>query len=589
MADAGDNLKVIRTWLQECLSGSSECSTWPREHFRPTRLIAIEMSASGDPYIRLVRGSDIAEPFPGYATLSYCWGRATGEMPWRLTKERLAGFEKAIPNEVLPKTIADAFRVVEAIGIHYLWVDSLCIVQDDPEDWAFEAYRMGQVYNGSLLTIISGTDSSTGGLLTPRQQLEVSAAEIPINSTSSPTSTPGATGGLAILYPRLDTSKTRIRCGPTSKRAWCYQEELLSARRLYFSEEGFGWECLCSDHDEAGIKGPGDVRSTAYTLPDYDAKVLLSESQVIGEWHGIVEQYTSRQITYHGDVFAALAGIASSLQARYESRYFAGLWECSFLDDLLWHRTGNTLDRPEDFDAPSWSWLSVKGHVTFGRGNQTATKTDAEYVGCDVQTANGDMFGTVTSGGTVRLRARLLHCEVCKEGSEDDIEKLTNARQEMPMEEKKISRGHHEEAEFTDSDGDSDSDAEDSQYILRNGPWEAVPPKPIVPPGGRLDMAARLKIRRGENDLEFATVFFDGEEESQTAALSVVYISATVRPANVMDHNGIAVVPVAAKNGDESDGVKRYRRVGFVAFWDKKLKGDLGFLMEEKKTEIVLV
>jgi hypothetical protein len=464
--------------------------------------------------------------------------------------------------------------------VRYLWVDSLCIVQDDAEDWAHEAYRMAQVYNGALFTMISGTDSSTGGLFTPRQQLKVSAANIPLGPASNVT--PESEVELAILYPRLDMSETLHRCGPTSQRAWCYQEELLSARRLYFSDAGFDWNCLCSDHDEAGIKGPGDIRSTGYTPPNYDANVILREDQDVSAWRGIVEEYTARQITYHGDTFAALAGIASSLKARYKSRYLAGLWECSIPNDLLWQRIGSSLDRPEEFDAPSWSWLSVKGHVMFGRGNPRTSVPDAEYVGCDVKTTNEDEFGAVAPGGTLRLRARLLHCEVCTAGDEEDIEKLMNTYQETPMEETRAPSDEHGEGELSDSD----SDAEESQYVLQSGPLEFPKPMPITPPGGRLNMTARLRIQKGDGTLEFATVFFDGEIEAQTTALSVVYISATTRPGNVVDRNGIAVVPVAASR---SDGFRLYRRVGFVAFWDKILKDDVGFVFDQEKTEIVLV
>ncbi|KAF2790566.1 HET-domain-containing protein, partial [Melanomma pulvis-pyrius CBS 109.77] len=376
VVDAGDNLKVIGSWLQACLNGSSKCSTWPKEGFRPTRLIHVQ---SGLETLRLVRGSDIVEPFSGYASLSYCWGVAGKGSPWNLTRERLAEFEKMIPTEVLPKTIADAIQVVRANGIQYLWVDSLCIVQNDADDWTYEAYRMGQVYNGAL------------------------AAELSLRSTSSATSR----SAHLRLYPRLADSETMHRAGPTSKRAWCFQEELLSPRRLYFTEGRFNWECICSSHTETGTKGPGDVKSLGTYLSHYNAGVLFDNLRVAGDWCDIVGQYTSRQLTCYSDVFAALAGVAAMFKARYKSRYIAGLWEEDILHQLLWQRVGSSLARPTGFEAPSWSWLSVQGTVVFNRGDKTISTSDAEYLGSDVKTIAGNEFGTVAPGGSLRLRARL--------------------------------------------------------------------------------------------------------------------------------------------------------------------------------------
>ncbi|KAF2251580.1 HET-domain-containing protein, partial [Trematosphaeria pertusa] len=290
-----------------------------------------------------------------HVSLSYCWGSTGQHIRWITTRERLPEFEKVIPHEVLPKTIADAVKVVREIGIRYLWVDSLCIVQDDPDDWAYEAYRMAQVYNSSLFTVISGSDSAMGGLFLPREQLKVSAADILLQSN------PEAGEHVATLYPSVQDIGTAHHGGPTTRRAWCYQEELLSPRRLYFTNRQFVWECLCSSHDETGSRSPGDTRSTKYCPPPYDADVLLRNTRVVGEWHSVIEEYTSRQLTYHSDVFAALAGVAASLKARYRCKYLAGMWEDDMLNGLLWQRAGTSLGRSAELNTPSWSWLSVQG------------------------------------------------------------------------------------------------------------------------------------------------------------------------------------------------------------------------------------
>lgn len=629
IVDAGDNLRAISSWLQSCQTSDSKCSTLNKAPFEPTRLIDVGPPDSANKNPCLVRGDAAAAESAGYVALSYCWGVQGQHHPWVLTRERLPAFQEGIPFDALPRTIADAVTVARANNIRYLWVDAICIVQDDAEDWAREAYRMGRVYSGSLFTIISGTDSATSGLFLPREQLKVSAAELPIGPV------PGTPTHQLVMYPSLVGISEVHGRGDTSKRAWCYQEELLSARRLYFSKSQFQWVCLCSQHNEAGRRCPGDIESTAYTRPPYDADILYSGSRTIGEWYEVVAEYTSRSLTYHGDIFAALAGIAAALKAKYNydgtCRYLVGMWEDDVMNGILWQRAGSSLERPSDFQAPSWSWLSVRGRVIYSRQGQLGGAADAEYLGCEIETLTGNEFGTVAPGGKLRMRARLLSCEVATVDNEQDQEKLQNTVQDLPVEETPIGRKRRSSRsgspDFSNADDEeslkktgegggptdqeqdrvnesesggepddqlltleensgSDSDM-DSGYILRSGPWE-VPARgggPITPPGDRLDMAARVKLPSGR---EFATVFFDGEEEAQTKEFFVAYIGATERPGDVVDRNGIALVRAGPQT---HQGAEVYRRIGFVAFWDKLLKGDgdLAFLYDTDKTEIVLV
>lgn len=626
IVDAGDNLRAIGSWLQSCQTSGSECSTSNKAPFHPTRLIDIGPPNSTNKNPSLVRGDALVAESAGYVALSYCWGVQGKHHPWVLTRERLPAFQEGIPFDALPRTIADAVTVIRANNIRYLWVDAICIVQDDAEDWAREAYRMGRVYSGSLFTIISGSDSATSGLFLPREQLKVSAAELPIGPVS------GTPTHQLIMYPSLvDISEAHGR-GATSKRAWCYQEELLSTRRVYFSKSQFQWVCSCSKHTEAGRRCPGDIESTAYTRPPYDADILHASSTTIGEWYETVAEYTSRSLTYHGDIFAALAGIAAALKAKYNydntCRYLAGLWEDDMMNGILWQRAGSSLDRPSDFQAPSWSWLSVRGRVIYGRQGQLRGAADAEYLGCEIETLSGNEFGTVAPRGKLRMRARLLSCEVATVDTEQDQEKLQNTVQDLPVKETPIGRKRRSSQSgspyFSDADdeeilkitgegggppdqehdsvGESGSGGEpddhllteesgsesdmDSGYILRSGPWEvAARGGTIRPPGNRLDMTARVKLRGGR---EFATVFFDGEEEAQTKVFFVAYIKATERPGDVVDRNGVALVCAGPQT---HEGAEVYKRIGFVAFWDKLLKGDgdLAFLDNTDKTDIVLV
>jgi len=129
--------------------------------------------------------------------------------------------------------------------------------------------------------MISGIESSTSGQFIPREQLKVRAAEYSLQSPSG-TASPLQEHDL-ILYPRLKQDGMGYN-GPTSARAWCFQEELLSVRRLYFNKEAFNWECLCNNHSELGIQSPGHVRETGVTEASMQKKALLEDFRSPDEW-----------------------------------------------------------------------------------------------------------------------------------------------------------------------------------------------------------------------------------------------------------------------------------------------------------------
>ncbi|KAH6660964.1 heterokaryon incompatibility protein-domain-containing protein [Truncatella angustata] len=552
---AGDvgTLRVVRKWLHECMK-NEECSAWPKEAFRPTRLIDVGDDQTSTT-MRLIEGPCKPEPTQQYVVLSYCWGQGTGQPTWITTTSNIQSRREGFSLEILPRTIADAVTVARAVGIRYLWVDSLCIVQDDLDDWAKESRLLKRVYTAAQFTIVSGTDSATSGLFIPRDELRVSAAHM----TASPVTDSVKPHHVALFPLRTTFGKIHWE-GPTRKRGWCLQEELLSPRRLYFTHSQFIWECVCSSHDETGTWSPGGGKDDeGYMIPPYPTDILTYSSKVIGEWYNIVEEYTSRSLTYHKDVFAALAGIAAGLMDKYEETFIAGLWEEDIFTGLLWRRTGYSLERPADFQAPSWSWLSVKGQVLFNRGDRTGVTPDAELIASHIETTDDDMFGEVLSG-SLHIKARLLKCQVTQDGVADEQYKLHNTDQDLPV---KITRQDP-----------------DSEYAVRSKAWEAPKHGVLMPPGGRIDLTACLKT----GNCTFATIFFDGEEEAKIEKVQCAYIGVTERRDDTNDRNGIALVRVA------SDSViPQYRRVGFVAFWDKMIKDDLESLLNIEPIELKIV
>lgn len=474
-----------------------------------------------------------------------------------------------------------------AAGVRYLWVDSLCIMQGDEEDWRQEASKMKDVYTSAQFTIISGSEDATTGLFLPRESLKVSAAEIALSPVSEVIESHRVT-----VFPCL---KEVEHYGPTTKRAWCLQEELLSPRRLYFTEGQFRWECACSRHEETGTWSPGvseEAEDAGIQMPRYPKDVLTYPNMVVHEWCRIVEEYTSRRLTHHGDVFAALAGIAGAMRDKYEAVYCAGLWDFDPYTGLLWQRVdSDTLERLDDVPGvsgapPSWSWLGVKGRVLFNRGDCNLMEPDAEVINYEAHTRDGDdEFGRVVSGW-MRLEARLLRCAVTQHvgGEKAELAKRKNTRR--PGE----------------NDGE---DGEKAAEEERREEYEELPDTyEPAPPGGRMDLNACLSLQpsygadqqeeskegdmREKQQQPFASVFFDDEEVAQLSEVYCAFIAARLHSDVVRNRNGIALVRVPPGEGGDFD-VPVFRRVGMVTFWDRLIGDGSGFLMDTKRTSFVII
>lgn len=152
-------------WIDRCGELHEECKrVTSREHPLPTRVLDVGASAQEGDGVRLVESSSMNGK---YITLSYCWGPSK---PLSTTRATLASHLAGINFEELSKTYQDAVTLSRRYGIRYLWIDALCIVQDNRQDWEREAPRMGMYYGNSYLTIAaSNAGDSTLGCFQPRQ------------------------------------------------------------------------------------------------------------------------------------------------------------------------------------------------------------------------------------------------------------------------------------------------------------------------------------------------------------------------------------------------------------------------------------
>lgn len=258
-----------------------------------------------------------------------------------------------IPLSSPPKTFLDAIVVTKALGLRYLWIDSLCIIQDDEDDWLAESKTMGTLYERAVITLAASTapDSTYGLFLErPYSELQVPSVQLPFIRRDTTSGVQEVLGHYSIgiewrqepFMTQMDPMET-----PLSKRGWATQEWMLSRRIVHFLDQGMVWVCRRHAEDESGqqIIGRG--------LPIVDWAP---------EWGRIIQEHSAREFTYEKDRLVSLEGLAGEIAKTksYKDTYCFGTWEIDVPECLLWSpiRRGTKLTI-----CPSWSWASSPGPI----------------------------------------------------------------------------------------------------------------------------------------------------------------------------------------------------------------------------------
>jgi hypothetical protein len=330
----------------------------------PTRLLDVnkEQDALDEINIRLVETKNQKGI---YACLSHCWGKSGSKTRLQTTKSTIDRHKDGIPLSEFPKTFCDAIIFVRELGIQYIWIDSLCIVQDDQEDWRSEASQMCSVYENACITIAAtGADNASRGLyasISPEYQGykvdKINGADIYVRKVP-----PHAALMQFIRYRDNETF-------PLLDRAWVYQERMLSPRFLHFGSHELVWECLttsccpCGDNYQTG-KGMSWQPKVLYTK---SLRSSTAKNLDLG-WRTILMEYSRLSLSFQSDRLPALSGLAKQWQTAKKCDYLAGLWKSSLVGDLQWQvETEHRKPKPQGWRAPSWSWVSVDSEVRFWR------------------------------------------------------------------------------------------------------------------------------------------------------------------------------------------------------------------------------
>jgi len=363
-------------WLSDCSSLHEECKRGTQRRLTnstiPTRLVDVGVEgAEMCPKLVITNGHEV---YSTYTALSYSWGKARPGIKTTASNEQ--DQTRHIDYSNLSRTIQEAIIMSRKLGVRYIWVDSLCILQSevpgDPlhaADWKVEAARFGQYYENAVVTIAAtGAWCASDGLFLERPGETGNPQPYTVQRLNH-------SGTLAsiTIRPQVPLWSNEIPFSPLSGRGWAAQERLMSTRVLHFGANCVSWECN-------GLQAT-EVSPFGLTLEEesdsgsYSGKVLEQNFRRLAGiparllhymWYNYIRVFSSKKFGLVSDRLPALSALAGRFQSHLKQAYLDGLWEESVVDGLTWiahpYFWSPTSAGPE---VPTWSWASARGSVDF--------------------------------------------------------------------------------------------------------------------------------------------------------------------------------------------------------------------------------
>ncbi|KAK6836788.1 HET-domain-containing protein [Apiospora arundinis] len=241
---------------------------------------------------------------------------------------------------------------IRSLGIRYIWIDSLCIIQNSEEDWRTEAATMGNVYQHALLNLAAthGNDGHAG-LFTFQDPLTGSGV-FQVNGSSEP-------GGGSVVD-MIVAKDVGVPSGPLGMRGWVLQERLLSRRIVHFDDGYALWDCAQRTAWDLAPRGPPSAIKGAKASSPYlkTGSNPLTDENLKSAWNNIIQTYCHLDLTVRSDRPVAISGIAEILGAKFGEQYVQGLWRTDLEEQLCWQawgpREGGRIEH-----VPSWTWMSL--------------------------------------------------------------------------------------------------------------------------------------------------------------------------------------------------------------------------------------
>lgn len=311
-AISSDSLSWAQSHIDECLKNHSKCSNAVTSVL-PSRVLSLESTSTGSIKVSL---KETHNRRGVYACLSHRWG---GSETGKATRTSYPAMLKDIAWNNIPRTFQDTIQFLLFLGIKYVWIDSYCIIQDDPLDWQEQAAQMANIYQNSYITLAatSSLNNESGCFWNSdtsfEKEFQVESENLVVRRKMKHWERLWASNSAAIF--------------PLLSRAWVFQERLLAPRVVHFSQNELVWECA----------ELGDCQCGGYFVTSNPKSRDWSNKD---SWRSAVEIFTTLHLTIEQDRLPALFGFADfyaqSIRASLKTDYLAGLWKTSLHVDLLW-------------------------------------------------------------------------------------------------------------------------------------------------------------------------------------------------------------------------------------------------------------
>ncbi|KAI0885828.1 HET-domain-containing protein [Annulohypoxylon maeteangense] len=391
---ANGRLSQIKKWMTACCRHHEwGCVKYRRHEWaRPSRLINV--GPRGQDFVSLELFENIRDLDVPYITMSHRWLEPRPPVLERGNMAKL--MRSGVSISSLPRSYQDAISIVRYVGIRYLWIDSLCILQDSQEDFDKEAKRMGNIYAGGVFNIVA---SNSGNWKTGLFSNRTDKGLIPIVQPSWPDI--GNDKVFAINPEGVDASERILLGRHLYNRGWIHQEVHLALSNLFCTERQLWWACLegtCCETYPGGLNEVfhgmgyrtsrlGIIRTLVvpeinppfwHKLHKKQGDQTFESRLFVYAWLKLVQIYSGSITTQSDDKLVAIGGIVELLRewicttrCNPEPGYFSGMWRYCLLEQLTWCAYGsyraNTLDCrwTGTYRIPTWSWASINGAVFY--------------------------------------------------------------------------------------------------------------------------------------------------------------------------------------------------------------------------------
>ncbi|KAJ8133056.1 hypothetical protein O1611_g567 [Lasiodiplodia mahajangana] len=346
------HISLMIKWIDGC----NQHKCYPRDiTFFPTRALDVTSSET----VRLVNNAELPQGTAKYIALSHRWGPPTQHRAFCTERKDVeGGKERIIKTSTLPKTFQDAVQITRGLGIPYLWIDSLCIIQDDKDDWGRESQLMEQVFSSAYCTLAATSASGfDDGFLKPRRDRQYVTMRGPGNDAP-----------LYYVCEPIDDFHRHVDQSELNSRGWVLQERALSRRTIYLTETQTYWECgkgvRCETltkmkNQKASFLGDSNFPRSA---EDYvkGKKIKLIQS--------LYERYSTMALTFSGDRPIAIRGLEARLMHTFGGIAKYGIFRLYLHRCLLWKKSENNMKPIVPYpgeEIPSWSWMAYEGGIRY--------------------------------------------------------------------------------------------------------------------------------------------------------------------------------------------------------------------------------